>query len=47
MMIPFCFLVNCSIFLCLLVVQFAENTVEILDDLSDWPADVVEERSTE
>lgn len=28
------------------VLQFAENTVEILDDLSDWPAEVVEEQSS-
>ena len=27
--------------------QFAENTVEILDDLSDWPAEVLEEQSAE
>ena len=25
--------------------QITENAVEILDDISDWPADVVEEQS--
>ena len=28
------------------ILQFAEDTVQVLDDISDWPADVVEERSS-